>query len=274
MVPREAVFGKALIDDATDALPRRLDGVIGEGLDQRYAYANFPAQDPGSATSIQVLVSDGRSMDADVDDIDSTGTKHSTSSGTHLDTVKMQRVATLSDYHPNAIVGLPAFGQLVDRDMRSAIREALDAYVLGVLAGGAGTTDNPGGSDLLENIRKAQTVIQAAGFDPSLVLISPDDAEDLDLNRTLSGDGPFLLPPSPRDTGASPLWRAKVVVCKSVTDPFVMDPSAVEFYLGNLAFASDPISKFDSNESRFRLEGPTLAVARQPDAIYEIVTGS
>jgi hypothetical protein len=58
--------------------------------------------------------------------------------------------------------------------------------------------------DLWENIRWAQGDIKDAGFSPNLVAIGSADARGLDLTRTggsAPGDGPFLLPPSPRETG-------------------------------------------------------------------------
>jgi hypothetical protein len=48
-------------------------------------------------------------------------------------------------------------------------------------------------------------------------------------------------------------------------------PSGSEFYLGNLTFAADQLTKFDTNESPFRLEGPTLLVVRQPRAVASAV---
>ena len=68
------------------------------------------------------------------------------------------------------------------------------------------------------------------------------DAESLDLVRTESGAGLFVLAPSPRDNASSPLWRMKVVVGANVTDPLVMDTSGVQLYVGAASFDADVIA--------------------------------
>ncbi|MGZ5317846.1 MAG: hypothetical protein ACXWFT_05435 [Actinomycetota bacterium] len=59
----------------------------------------------------------------------------------------MQRAATVSGLYSNAIVSLPAFRQLVNDDMTTAYRRALDQYVADEIVLGAGTTDNDDASD-------------------------------------------------------------------------------------------------------------------------------
>lgn len=267
------VSSKAL-GEADEASILRLPGIIPEGFDKRFVYANIPAKNPGDATSVDVLVSDSRSLSADVDVIDSNAQKSQTDSGASLAHLPMQRAATVTDYYPNAIVGLDAFRQLVDTDMRSAIMDALDAYVVGTLAGEA-DVDSSQGSDTYEQIRKAITAIQSNGFTPNLAAISPADAEALDLERG-SAEKAFILPPAPRNSQVSPLWGVKVIVAKAVSDgePIILDTTGVEFYLGNLVFAADPLTKFDTNESRFRLEGPTLLAVRQPGAVAGVASSS
>jgi hypothetical protein len=51
-------------------------------------------------------------------------------------------------------------------------------------------------------------------------------------------------------------------------------PIGVEFYLGSEQFAADPLTKFDTNESRFRLEGPCLLVVRQAGAVASAMGSS
>ncbi len=282
-IPREIVFGASspLIDNADDAGPRRVGGIVPQRVDSRFLFANLAPIDPQEATSIQTLVSTGRSLDADVADLASTGEKHVSSSGTTLSTITMQRVATVSDYYPNSIAALPAFRSLSDLDMTLAIRFGLDAYVIDELVSGAGTTSGDssglfvpmnGGGILMGQIRRAQKVIQDAGFMPDLVAISSTDAENLDLS--VDDNNQFLLSPSPRDNAESPLWAMKVVVAAGLEAPIVLDRSGVEFYLGNVLFSSDPYSQFSTNQSRYRLEAATLLVVRQPDAVYVIEEAS
>jgi hypothetical protein len=64
------------------------------------------------------------------------------------------------------------------------------------------------------------------------------------------------------------------VVVAGLVNPIILDTSAVEFYLGSARFDADPFTKFNTNESRFRLEAPTLAVVCQPDGVFVITPGS
>ncbi|HSL10142.1 MAG TPA: hypothetical protein VLA82_02360 [Actinomycetota bacterium] len=104
----------------------------------------------------------------------------------------------------------------------------------------------------------------------------PADAEELDLTRvggSTVDDGPFLLGGAPRGTSFSPLWDMDVVVGQGITDPVVLGTSAVVLYLGSTRFDSDGLTKFDTNEIRFRLEAPCLLVVRQANGVY-VVAGS
>ena len=69
---------------------------------------------------------------------------------------------------------------------------------------------------------------------------------------------------------SSPLWGARVVVGQGVGDPIVLDTTGVTLYIGNAKFDADVTTKFDTNESRFRLESPVLLVISQPDAIHVV----
>jgi hypothetical protein len=277
-VPMDVAAGlhlKAIIDEPDDAAPRRLGGILPEPSDSRYVYPRLPIEPSGDATSIQALVSTGRSLSGDVADISSVAEKSQTDSGTTLATYTMQRAATVSGFYSNSIVDLPAFRQLVNDDLTTAYRQALDAYVVSTITTGAGTTDDDDASDgtLVGKIRVGQQVVQDAGLSPDLVILGSADALALDLLRS-AVDGQYLLDPSPRANGASPLFGMAVVVGVGVTDPVVLDTTAVQVYLGPAIFAADTTTEFSTNQSRFRLESPCLCVVRQPDGVYVVAAAS
>lgn len=261
-----------MIDSVDDARPRREAGILREVEDSRFLFPLLPTRDAGDATSVQVLKSQGRTLNADVKPIASTDTKPTTDSAAVLETVGMRRVATVSEYYPNAIVQLQEFRDLVDGDLRDAYRAAFDAYVLSEIYSDAGTFSTAG-DDLFEQLRKGVSGVQANGFTPDLAVVSATDAEELDLSRSggsTSTDGPFILSPAPRDLASSPLWGMRVLVGVNAVEPIVMASSAVLLHVGAAGFSADSLTRFDSNESRFRLESPALAVVRRPEAIYVV----
>ena len=265
---------KAIITDVGSAAPSREGGIEPMALDSRFAYPNIPTRDLGDATKIEFLKQNARSL-ASVSSMQMSltggGTKPVSTVGAVLDSEEPTMIATMSELLPNAIIKLDAFADLVDTTLRQAYRESLDDFVIDALIAEAGTTSNTG-TGLFEQIRKARTNLESLGFSPSVALVSPSDAETLDLSRSggsTSTDGPFILAPAPRDVASSPLWGLKIVACKSVTDPILLDTSAVgSLYLGAVSLDSNPFEGFSSNETRFRLEGPAAFAIRQPDAIH------
>jgi hypothetical protein len=263
---------KALIDSVDDARPSRETGILHEIEDTRYVFPFLPTRNAGDATSVQVLRSQGRTLNADVKPIASTDPKPTTDSAATLETVGMQRVATVSSYYPNAIVSLTEFRDLVDGDMRDAYRAAIDSYVVEEIYGNAGMYSQAG-DDLFEQLRKGVSGVQANGFTPDLAIVSAADAEELDLSRSGGStptDGPFILSPAPRNLASSPLWGLRVLVGVNAVEPIVMASGGVLLHIGAAEFSADTLTRFDSNESRFRLESPALATVRRAEAIYVV----
>ena len=268
-------FGAVLIDNAADAAPLREVGIVRQGADGRRLYPALEQRPLDGATRVDELVSTGRSL-ADPEAmqlaIDATSEKPVTASGATLESYDVKMVATVSDPYPNAIVSLPAFADLVNVDMTIAYQDSLDNLVVNTITDAAGTTDDAG-DDLFEQLRKAVTVLQGEGFNPTLAAVSPEDAETLDLSRSggsTTDDGPFILSPAPRASGFTPLWNLALRVVKGLDAPIVLDPSVIRLYLDRVTFASDPFSGFSTNETRFRFEGPAIPVVRQPMGVYVI----
>lgn len=266
----ELPFGAVIIPDGGDAAPLRLPGIVPEGEDARRLYlALGPAQRLNGATRVDALVSTGRTL-ADPAEMalamDATSQKPTTSSGATLEPFDVKMLASISDPYPNAIVGQPAFRDLVDLDMAVAYRDALDTYCADTLVTAA-TTLAEAGTDALEDLRKARTALEAAGYVPDVAAVSPDVAEAIDLQR---GDveKAFVLPPAPRRSATTPLWGMTVVTVGGLAvDGLVLDSRYVGLYLDPVTFDADPFTGFATNQTRFRYEGPACVVPRQPGAI-------
>jgi hypothetical protein len=272
-------FGAVLIADPADAAPVRGTTIIPQGTDNRRLYPALGVRPLDGATSIEELISSGRDLAEPTEmqiALAGTSEKPVTSSGATLQTFEPVMIASVTPDYPNALVEKRAFRDLINDDLSVAYNDSFDILVTNELATSAGNTDDAG-SDLFEQLRKAVTVIQGEGFNPTLAAVSPTDAETLDLSRSggsTTGDGPFILSPAPRGTAFDPLWNLRIRVVKNLAAPIVLDPSTVRVYADNPRFDADPYTGFSTNESRFRLEGPALCVVRQPGGIYVVAAGS
>jgi hypothetical protein len=82
------------------------------------------------------------------------------------------------------------FGSVVEQDLRLAVNDGLDELVRrGVNTAGTAAIVT---GDVLEKTRKAMTVVQNAGYAPSVLAIDPAGAQGLDLLRS-SGSEAFYL---------------------------------------------------------------------------------
>jgi hypothetical protein len=66
--------------------------------------------------------------------------------------------------------------------------------------------DVPAGSDLLASVRAAITKVQANGYSPNLVAVSPVEAEELDLLQSSGPEELYQLATAARSINAAPLW--------------------------------------------------------------------
>ncbi len=72
---------------------------------------------------------------------------------------------------PNVYLESNAIATIVETDLRLALGEALDKLILDAIAGSG--VQVPGTDALLVSIRKAVTQIQANGYSPDLLLLTP-----------------------------------------------------------------------------------------------------
>jgi hypothetical protein len=116
---------------------------------------------------------------------------------------------------PNIVFRNRGIATVIESDLRLGLAEALDAQAVAII-NAAGMAVGGTGANLAIRIRKAMTTVQAAGFEPDTVALSPADAEALDL----------LLLDVLNSSNTLPNWKLDVRVGKSVTTGFVFDSKA------------------------------------------------
>jgi HK97 family phage prohead protease len=241
------------------------------GFDQRYAWPVFPSVAVDSATTnVQVLRQSSRGLPSPSDVIrglDSTIPKPEVDSEVELTSLSLNQVAAVETGVPNIILEQPTIQPLIETDLRLALNEGLDKLVLDAVA----DSDNqdPASDPLLVSIRKCITTIQAAGYAPDTLIITPADSEALDVLQT---DGPeaFYVFGAARFAPGQ-LFGLNVRVSKTIDVPVVCDSSA----LGRLYVSAITLARFEensgsTNSSTIRLEGSAAFGVERLDACIRI----
>jgi uncharacterized protein len=239
------------------------------GADQRYAWPAFATVGVGSdVTSVAVLSQTSRTLAAPSDmnrALTATTPKPETSSVLGIATVPLRQVATVQSGIPNIFLGQPAFNTTVETDLRLALNEALDALVLAAVAG-AGFED-PGTDALIVSVRKAITVIQAAGYSPDTLILRPSDSEMLDTLVT-SGTGAYVFGPG---QPAGSIFGLTKRISKSAPEPIVLDAQAYgKLYSGPVSLARFEENAGSTNTSLVRLETQAAFGVERPAAAVRI----
>jgi hypothetical protein len=250
--------------------PARRDGV-GLGADSRYAWPAFPqtAVDR-DVTAIQVLRQSARTLASAANvirNIDAVTTKPETSSTMELATVDMRQVATISSNIPNIILEQPQFDSVVRGDLRLALNDGLDKLVNDTFA--ASGFQAPGTDPLLVSIRKAVTTIQAAGYNPSDVLVTPANAEALDTLRATTTASEQYYVFAPAQMAPRQLYGLNVRVSKVIAAPVVVDSDAYgRLYTSPVSLQAFEADAGATNRSNVRMElHAAFGVERQTAAV-------
>jgi HK97 family phage prohead protease len=264
-------FRTATFSEPVDVLnPTRTTGVP-LGADVRYAFPAFPQQAvEAGLTSVQVLRQSSRGLPAAADvvrPIDSTTPKPEVDTDTGIITCPLNQVAVIQSGIPNLILEQPQIESLINVDLRLALNEGLDALVLDAVA----DSDNqdPGGDPLLVSIRKSITTIQASGYAPDTLILTPQDAEDLDVLQT-SGPEEFYVFGAGRFAPGQ-LFGLNVRVSKTVDVPVVVDAAAFgKLYVSPITLARFEENAGSTNTSTVRLEGHAAFGTERQDAAVRI----
>jgi hypothetical protein len=179
----------------------------------------------------------------------------------------LKQVAAIESNVPNVYLEQPAFNSAIEVDLKLALNEALDALVLNAIA--ASGVQVPGTDPLLVSIRKAMSVLLAAGYNPDTVILTPANAELLDTLRATPTSGEQFYVFSPAELAPRKLYGLQTRVSKSAAAPIVADSRALgKLYTGPVSLARFECDSGSTNRSNVRLElNATFGVERQAAAV-------
>lgn len=241
------------------------------GFDQRYAWPAFPRVPiDGGVTSVQVLTQTARTLPAAasvVRAIDAVTAKPETASTVTAASVAVKQVASIVSGVPNVMLEQPAIESVIGGDLRLTLNEGLDKLVLDATA--ASGFQAPGTDQLLVSIRKAMTTIMAAGYNPDTLLLTPANAEALDVLVTglTGGTNDYVFGPGRFAPGQ--LFGLNTRISKTVAAPVVVDASAFgKLYVSPISLASFEENAGSTNSTLIRMEGHAVfGVERQTAAV-------
>ena len=214
------------------------------GLDTRYLYPNLRTQGVNSdETGVRSYRQKSRSFASTssmIRDIDETSAKPETNTVSEVVHAPLKQIAHVSTGTPNVLLANPAFRGWVNTDMVLGYRNAVDAHVVTEIQA-AGIPGGGGGANAFEDVLYTQEVIRSAGYQPTIVVVSPGDALAIQLLQLTNGDSYVFAQPAPA-----------FVVSPAVGDGegFVADASA----LGILFLSPFSLQTFEEEA-----DGPTQA---------------
>jgi hypothetical protein len=225
-------------------------------MDTRYAWPAFTrvAVDEG-VTSVDVFTQTARSLATAtnvVRAVDATTNKPETGSTITLVTTPMKQVATVQSGIPNVYLESAAFNSIVENDLRLALNEGLDKLVLDAIAGSG--FQAPGTDPLIVSIRKAITTLQGNGYNPDTLLLTPANAEALDVLVTgiTGGTNDYVFGPG---NFASGIFNLNKHISKTIPAAAVVDSTALgKLYASRVSLAKFEESFGKTNTSLVRLE--------------------
>ena len=154
---------------------------------------------------------------------------------------------------PNIYLEQPAFRTVIEQDLRHALDGGLDKLVLDAIA--AAGFQAPGTDKLPASVRKAISDVQAAGYNPNTLILTPAAAEALDtLVSGVSGareDYVF----APAELAPRTIFGLQVRISKTIPAPAVVDSAAFgKLYVARSRFGSFEADAGATNKSNVRLE--------------------
>ncbi len=266
-------FRAATFTGTADALsPLRVNGV-NLGADQRYAWVAFGLVGvaPGD-TSVQVLSQSARTLPATasmIRNIDAVTAKPEVDSVLAILNVPLKQVAAIEKNVPNVYLEQPVFNSVIENDLRLALNEALDKLVLDAVA--ASGFQVPGTDALLVSIRKAMTTILASGYSPDTLILTPANAEELDVlvSGISGGTNDYVFGAGAFAPGT--IFGLNKRISKTAAVPFVADSRALgKLYASPIRLARFEVDAGATNRSNVRLEGSAVFGVERQDAAVRI----
>jgi uncharacterized protein len=240
------------------------------GHDQRYAWPAFQREgvDPGD-TSVDVPTQTARSLPAAssvVRAIDAVTAKPEVGSTLTVVATALKQVAAIETNIPNVYLEQAFFNSVIENDLRLTINEGLDKLVLDAVA--ASGFQAPGTDPLIVSVRKAMTVVMNNGYAPDTLILTPANAEALDLavSGISGGTQDFVFEPG---QFAPNIWNLNRRISKTVPAPVVLDSSALgKLYTSPVSLARFEADAGTTNRSNVRMElHGVFGVERQNAAV-------
>jgi HK97 family phage prohead protease len=229
----------------------------GFGYDQRWAWPAFARVAVRyEQTSVDVLTQTARTLATAanvVRAIDAVTAKPETSSTLTVVTTALKQVATIQTNVPNVYLAQQAFNTTIENDLRLAINDGLDSLVLTFIA--TAGFQAPGTDPLLVSIRKAMTTLWAAGYNPDTLLLTPANAEALDLavSGVTGGTQDFVFTPAQFAPGT--IFGMQRRISKTIPAAAVVDSQALgKYYTSPVTLARFEADAGTTNRSNVRME--------------------
>ncbi len=241
------------------------------GYDQRYAWTVLPrvAVESG-VTSVQVLAQTTRDL-GDPEDviraIDAITDKAEIVTSVSLSSESLTGVAAVESGIPNVVLEANGIDSLIETDLRLAVNEGLDKLVDDTFA--ASDNQAPGTDNPLVSYRKAITTLEANGYAPDTLILTPAAAEAIDVMVTgiTGGSADFVFRPGA--FGPDRIFNLRRVTSKVIDAPVVLDSTAyAKLYASPVRLARFEENDGKTNTSLVRLElHAACGVERQAAAI-------
>jgi hypothetical protein len=252
----------------TDLNPVRRDGVP-LGYDQRWLYPVLPTTAVSDATTaVQYLRQSGRTLagTAVIRALDATSTKPSVAGTAELVSAQLQQVAAIHPDVPRIHAAQPIFQTIIEQDLRLSINDGLDEVVRrGVSTAGtaAAVTGN-----IVDKIRKAKTVVQAQGYNPTVLAIDPPGAEALDLLKTSGSEAMYVFAPG---QAAPAPWGLQMRVWKQDGTAILDADSFGRLYAAGVELRAFEQDAGATNRQTFRMETNALYTVERLTAALRII---
>jgi hypothetical protein len=271
-IPFETFEDRAVTwSGSVDLMNKATSTAAGLGIDQRYAWPAFQrvAVDEG-VTSVDVATQTARSLATAanvVRAVDAVTNKPETGSTLSIVTTAMRQVATVQSGIPNVYLESSALASIVETDLRLALNEGLDKLVLDAVAGSG--FQAPSTDPLLVSIRKAMTTIMSNGYNPDTLLLTPANAEALDVlvSGITGGTNDYVFGAGSFAPGT--IFGLTRRISKTVPAATVLDSQALgKLYASRVSLARFQENAGKTNTSLVRLETHAVfGVERQNAAV-------
>ncbi|MCF6745705.1 hypothetical protein E9529_15775 [Blastococcus sp. KM273128] len=262
---------KATLPAAGDLAPMPPEDVSPLGRDRRFLWPFLDRRrvEPGITAISDFRQTGARTITGSVErDVTATTEKATVALAVQAVTTTLRQVAVLVDKVPNVVLeGEELWREFFDAEGRQVLDQALDTHAIGAIL--AATPPNGAiGTGLVAQVRNGVAAMRQAGANPTLLVVSGDDAASLDLTEDAGG---YVFPV--RDSGtASPLWGLRVVETSTIlTEPLLIDPRRLgPLFLGALRVDADPFTGFANNTTDLRYEVAVLQHVRRFDGAFRV----